>query len=70
MNLIEEYFHYQDKVEEIRENLEGAEIQYKGYYGTIMYINLDYTATIYLEDADGKNWEEVVKLTDLAKEIY
>ena len=70
MNSIEKLLDYQEKIEEIKMDIEGAEIRYKGYYGTIMFINLNDTATIYLENEDGENWEEVVDLMELAKEIY
>lgn len=69
MNSINELLDYKTKIELLIEDLEGMEIKYKGNYGTIMYINLNDTATIYLEDADGDNWEETVSLQDLAKEI-
>ncbi len=69
MNSIEKILDYQAKIKLLIEDLEGQEIQYNGCYAVIMFINLNDTATMYLEDEDGRSWEKTVSLTDLAKAI-
>lgn len=61
MNGVEKLIDYKRKMEWIIEDLESVEIKHKGHYGTLMYVRLDGTARIYLEDEEGRNWEEDVK---------
>lgn len=69
MNSIEKILDYKAKIKLLIEDLEGQEIRYNGCYAVIIFINLNDTATLYLEDEDGRSWEKTVSLTDLAKAI-
>lgn len=69
MNNIEKIIDMKRKIGRIVEDTEGMEIRYKGFYGTIMYIDLNDTATIYLENSEGHGWEETISLKDLAELI-
>ena len=66
---IQELIDYKRKIDLLIEELEGMEIRYKGYYGSIMYLRTNGTVRIYLEDEDGHNWEEDMTWEELAKEI-
>lgn len=69
MSWIQELIDYKRKIDLLIEELEGMEIRYKGYYGSIMYLRTNGTVRIYLEDEDGHNWEEDMTWEELAKEI-
>ena len=69
MNEFEKLLDFKRKSERIIENLEGREVQYKGEYGTIMYVHLEGTATVYLEDADGEGREVELTWTEIAKNM-
>lgn len=69
MNIIEKLLDYKRKIEILKENVKGMEFRYKGYHAVIMYVNLNDTATLYLEDENGESWEEMVDLTDLENEL-
>lgn len=67
MNDFERIRLLKNDLDELIEDLEGREIQYKGNYGTVLSINLNHQiAIIYLEDSFGKCWEEELTWWELA----
>lgn len=67
MNQFERLMALKKEFETLIEDIEGAEIQYKGDYGTVMFVHLDGDVTVYLENAEGEPREEVLTWAELAK---